>query len=105
MVEVSQTGDSNIPDSLEGQESGAVPEPVEDRATAHERSRIGVLGEHQQRQAGPRGVPRDRDVAEPDAVDVEHRVGRPGRQRSDRDAEIAGTRHAAILPEQMRVGY
>ena len=46
-------------------------------------------------------------VAETDAGHVEDGVGRAGRQHPDADPELAGARHAVILPEPRRrvVGY
>ena len=38
-------------------------------------------------------------VAEADPGDVEHRVGRAGRQRADPDPQVTRARHAHILPE------
>ena len=89
------------------EEAGALARAVEHRAARGQRPGVGVLGEHQGGDAGARGaaslgrsrlVPDHRGVAEPHAVDVEDRVRGPGRQHADPDADIAGSRHADILP-------
>ena len=98
IVEVSQTGVSSMPASRMVMNPVHSPIPLSTAPPATT-GRVGVLGEHERGHAGARGLAGDRRVAEADTGDVEHRVGRAGRQHADHDSEVAGAGHADILPE------
>ena len=90
-----------------GEEAGALAGAVEHGAAGRHRPVVGVLGE-QQRDAGARDAASGRRAGSsrwtvacprPTPGDVEHRVGRSGRQGADPDPQVARARHALILPE------